>query len=146
MIDERFLYFSKKAESLGIDNTPPDEVRANLSALVEHILEPVMAHFGGQVDITSGYRCEALNQEIGGAGASQHCTGEAVDFGIIDTDIYDIACFIRDNLTFDQLIMENRNPGDFNKGWVHVSYCRHGDNRGQVQTYRDGEYVDGLVK
>ena len=47
---------------------------------------------------------------------------------------FDLACYIRDNLPFDQLILENYTQGDPNSGWVHVSYCRHREQRRQVMT------------
>ena len=97
---------SKVAQEKGFDNTAPTEIITNLQQLAEKILEPVLAHFGGVLDITSGYRCKALNDCLGSSDGSQHCLGEAVDFGIIDTDIYDIAAWIVDNLDFDHLILE----------------------------------------
>ena len=54
----------------------------------------------------------------------------------------ELAVWIRDNLEFDQLILENYNPNRVSKitgkkegpnsGWVHVSYSAVGDNRKQV--------------
>ncbi len=141
------LCYSDTALSCGIDNAVPDKnIKTNLQALIDHILFPVKQHFGGQLDITSGYRCAPLNEKLGGAQNSQHCTGQAVDFGIIDTDIYDIAVFIRDRLDFDQLIMENRTSTDKNKGWVHVSYSCDTPNRKQVLTINGTTRHDGLVK
>lgn len=141
------LCHSDTALTHGIDNTVSDAViLANLQNLIDAILIPVQCHFGGVLDITSGYRCAALNEKLGGIADSQHCTGQAVDFGILDIDIYDIAIFIRDTLDFDQLIMENRTSNDKNKGWVHVSYSGDAPNRKQVLTINGNTRCDGLVK
>lgn len=43
------------------------------------ILEGVRAHFGGPVNVNSGYRCEHWNKQVGGAKHSQHLKGKAAD-------------------------------------------------------------------
>lgn len=137
------LVYSETALKHGIDNTPKNlEVIENLKALCVNVLEPVFEHFGGQPDITSGYRCRELNRRLGSSDTSQHCIGEAVDFGIIDTDIRDIAHWVDQNLEYDHLIIEKFNPDDLNKGWIHVSFKRSGDNRKQFQEFDGDTYKD----
>lgn len=51
-----------------------------------------------------------------------HPEGEAVDFEIPGIDNSEIAIFVRDNLKFDQCILEFHHRGDGSSGWVHVSY------------------------
>jgi len=46
----------------------------------------------------------------------------------------ELAEWIRDNLEFDQLILEFYTPGIPDSGWVHVSYLADGDNRGECLT------------
>ena len=71
---------------------------------------------------------------IGGAENSQHMAlnGAAMDLDgdvFKDPNNYEMFCFIRDYLDFDQLIWEF--GSDENPEWVHVSY-NHGQNRRQV--------------
>lgn len=134
---------SATASRLGIDNTPSREQVANLSRLCEKVLEPLRAHVGQPITISSGYRCPMLNRAVGGSSTSQHMTGEAVDIrlpkkvwpsGQTHTD-KDLArkwlCWIADNCRFDQLIFETTNCLDY---WIHVSLKSRG-NRQQVITH-----------
>ena len=73
------LVYSETAEKNGIDNTPPPEIVENLKRLAAG-LETVRALLGAPLEISSGYRCVALNEAVGGSGASQHLLGLAVDF------------------------------------------------------------------
>ncbi len=139
------LIRSSKASELGIDNTPPEPVLSNLIYLCTHILEPVREHFKKPVRINSGYRSLALNAAINGSQASQHMTGQAVDFEIDGLANYDLALWISTNLTFDQLILENYVSGKPNSGWVHCS--RKADqNRMQLLTINGKNKQIGLIK
>ena len=51
----------------------------NYLTLVLWVLDPVRERFG-VTTITSGYRTEEHNREVGGAPSSQHVFGEACDF------------------------------------------------------------------
>ena len=114
---------SNTASRRGIDNTPSAKHIAAMKLLCEEVLEPLRAHFGGRpVRVTSGFRSPALCRAIGSSSRSQHAKGEAVDFEIPGVSNYEVACWIRDNLTFDQLILECYTQGSPNSGWIHVSY------------------------
>ena len=103
----------------------------------------------GPIRISSGYRNPELNRAIGGSSKSQHCKGEAVDIECPGTANYDVANFIKENLEFDQLILEFYTPGIPDSGWVHVSY-KHEDNRKSVLTAmkENGKtvYKPGLIQ
>ncbi len=71
--------------------------------------------------INSGYRSPVLNKKIGGSNTSDHCKGMAADIVINGLDNYVLACFIKDNLKFKQVILEFYNKTN-NLGWVHISY------------------------
>lgn len=118
---------SETAQRKGINNTPTDNVRKNLTALVDNVLDPLRDWYGKPIRVNSGYRCPALNKAVGGVANSQHLTGQAAD---IDTDDRaenrKLMKHIEDSLDFDQLIWENGGA------WVHVSYRSDGKNRRQV--------------
>lgn len=124
---------SQTAERKGIDNTPHGEHLDAAKELFEHVVQPVREHFGPTV-INSGYRSPALNEAVGGSSKSQHCKGEAVDIEVPGVPNVELAEYIRDNLDFDQLILEFYVPGIPDSGWVHVSYKADGENRGSVLT------------
>lgn len=113
---------SQTATRHGISNRPTPAHLDAMKLLCERVLEPVREHFGRPVRITSGYRSAALNRKIGGSQTSQHSRGEAADFEIPGIDNRTVAKWIRDNLRFDQLILEGAKRGDPNAGWIHVSY------------------------
>lgn len=124
-IDE--LCRSETAQRKGINNTPTDNVRKNLTALVGNVLDPLREWYGKPIRVNSGYRCPALNKAVGGVANSQHLTGQAADIDTGGTaENRKLMRHIEENLDFDQLIWENGGA------WVHVSYRSDGKNRRQV--------------
>lgn len=132
---------SQTAERLGIDNTPEGEHLEAAVALFENVVQKVRDEFGVTV-INSGYRGPELNKAVGGASSSQHCKGEAADIEVPGVANKDLAEWIRDNLDYDQLILEFYNPDVPDAGWVHVSYRADGENRNQDLT---AQRIDGKV-
>ena len=122
------LTASTTAKRKGIDNTPDATVKANLTALVANILDPLREAYGKPIVVSSGYRCPKLNRAVGGAAKSQHVTGQAADIHTLsDTPadnkkLFDLILSLK--LPFDQLINE------YNFNWVHVSYSPR--NRRQI--------------
>lgn len=123
---------SQTAARRNIDNSPSNVHIANMRALATNILQLVRDKHG-VTNITSGYRSPNLNAAIGGSTTSQHSNGEAADFHCPGIGNRALAEWIRDNLDFDQLILEfpGENPWD---GWVHCSYKSSGKNRKSVLT------------
>ena len=118
---------SETARIRGIDNTPTEEVRKNLMALVDNVLDPLREWYGKPIYVNSGYRCPALNKAVGGVANSQHLTGQAADIDVNDrAENRRLMKHIEDSLDFDQLIWENGGA------WVHVSYRPDSRNRRQV--------------
>ena len=115
---------SDTAKRLHINNAITDwEVRDNIKALVENVLQPLRDSWGGPIFINSGYRCKELNEAVGGVETSQHVLGMAADCGC--TDPYAMAkLLLRMKLPFDQAILYP----DF----LHLSYRDDGENRGQL--------------
>lgn len=121
-----FAEFTKSdiAKRLHINNAITSwEVRDNIKALVEDVLQPLRDAWGGPLFINSGYRCLELNKAVGGVPTSQHVLGQACDVGV--TDPYALAQLVkRMRLDVDQIILYP----DF----LHISYRRDGCNRGQI--------------
>ena len=118
---------SQTAIKNGIPNIPKDpQVVANLTLLCEKVLEPLREGMKCPIRISSGYRSPELNKLIGGAKASQHNIGEAVDIDL-DEKNAELFSYIVNNLDFDQIIWEfgdGKNPD-----WVHVSYKAAGNRK-----------------
>ncbi|MBR4593050.1 MAG: peptidase M15 [Bacteroidaceae bacterium] len=113
----------------------PAEVKENVTALVDRVLDPVRAKFGWPIVVNSGYRCPARNRAVGGAVRSQHLKGEAADIcaglrsnggtGSISTEEWrnrnlQIARLIKESGNYDQLILEDCDAAGRPR-WVHVS-------------------------
>lgn len=134
---------SQTAIRQGIDNTPNAEQLAAMRLVAHNIFEPVRKHFGGKpIAVTSFFRCEALNQAIGGSAFSQHRKGEAID---VDGDVHgdpgntEIFHFIRENLNFDQLIWEYGT--DDKPDWVHCSYKAEGNRKQVLRAVKGRGYI-----
>lgn len=111
---------SETAARLKIDNSPPQSAIDNLKLWHVNIREPLELKLGIQLQITSGYRCLALNRAIGSSDNSQHITGNAADFvahGYSPMDLYEFI-IQKTSLPFDQLICEYPKKN----GWVHASF------------------------
>lgn len=125
-IDE--LIASNVAKNNNINNIPNQQEKNNLIALVDNILDPLREAYGKPIIVTSGYRCEKLNNLIKGSKTSQHRLGQAADIrSKEDTKeenkkLFDLIQKL--NLPFDQLIDE------FDYNWIHISYSSR--NRKQV--------------
>lgn len=133
------LCASDTARRIGDANQPGAAEIAALTLLCAKVLEPVRAHFGKPVRVNSGYRSARTNAAVGSKETSQHRRGEAADIEIAGVSNAVLARWIRDNLTFDQLILEAHRAGDPNSGWVHVSY-RKGRTRKSVLTMTLGSH------
>jgi hypothetical protein len=126
---------SATAKRLGIKNEPTPAHLECLKLLATNVLDKVREHFGKPIWVSSGYRSKALNDVTPGSSAtSQHCSGEAADLdqdgrgtGVSNKMVFD---YIKDHLTFDQLIYEYGT--DANPDWVHVSWESTGKQRKQV--------------
>ena len=113
---------SQTAERKGIPNDPSPDHIENLRLLCERVLQPVRDHFNHVVTISSAYRSPALCQAIGSSIDSQHAKGMAADFEIFGTPNNEVFNWIKDNLLYDQMILEFWNSDEPNSGWLHVSY------------------------
>jgi zinc D-Ala-D-Ala carboxypeptidase len=124
------LVKSQVAERKGIANNPSPAHIDNLKSLCLNVLQPIRSHFEEPVIISSGYRSGEVCIAIGSKPTSQHAEGKAADIEIVNVDNKELAMWIKDNLEFDQLILEFYKDGEPDSGWVHVSYSGE-ENRNQ---------------
>lgn len=120
---------SPTAVRLGIDNTPDKYQLARMRTVAEKCFEPIRAHYGKPINVTSFFRSLELNKAIGGSSkTSQHMQGEAIDF--VCEDMAELFRWIRENIEFDQLIWEYGD--DREPDWIHISYTEQRPNRQEV--------------
>ena len=136
---------SQTALRKGIDNLPKDpDIVSKMQTLAEEVLQPVRDKFGPTV-INSGYRCPKLNKAVGSSSKSQHTKGQAADIEVPTFSNKDVAIWISENLSYDQLILEFYNGVDPRSGWVHVSYVSEEKNRKQNLTINKNGTFPGFI-
>lgn len=115
---------SDVAKAHHINNEIVDwEVRDNIKALVDNVLQPLRDAWGGPLFINSGFRCKELNELVGGVETSQHRRGMAAD--VECSDPYALAKMLLENkLPFDQIVLYPT--------FLHISHRNDGKNRGQI--------------
>ena len=122
---------SDTARRKGIDNTPNADARLRMQTLIEQLLDPIRAAWGGPITVTSGYRSSALNKAVGGVATSQHLKGEAADITVGSAGdnkrLFEKIVELQKagKIAFDQLIDET------GYSWLHISFKATG-NRHQV--------------
>jgi len=137
---------SATAEKLGIDNTPTPEIEAHIVESVETLIDPLRKAWGDYctqhnlskagINISSGYRCPALNKAVGGSDTSAHRFGYAFDLVPVNGQMRTFKHFCRDFLAgraFDQLISEGESSSGM-PSWMHVGY-KHPDGVQQRVQY-----------
>lgn len=86
----------------GLDNLPNDmNIIKNLVKVTE-FLQVIRNELHQPIIVTSGYRSEEVNKNVGGVYSSYHCKGLAVDIKCKDMD--KLLCVLREHLSdIDQL-------------------------------------------
>ena len=106
-----------------INEITDGEVRDNIIALVENLLEPLREAWEQPLFINSGYRCRELNEKVGGVEFSQHRKGEAADVGC--SNPLELARLVlKLNLPFDQMGLYPT--------FLHLSYTDNKENRREI--------------
>ena len=116
--------------------------------LARNILMPLRIHFGRPFTPNSVFRSQELERALKGksdtwVSRSQHTAGQAADIEIPGTDNLVLAEFVRDKMTYDQIIAEFYTPGVPNSGWIHVS-LREAGNRFECLTFDGSTYTNRL--
>jgi hypothetical protein len=114
------------------------EVCDNLKALITNIWVPLKAQYPDAF-ITCSFRKGGV-----GSPTSQHPRGMAMDIQYSKAskaDYYTRAIWIRDNLPYDQFLLEYKTTGT-KKPWHHISFKKNG-NRAQVCTFMNDRNCKG---
>lgn len=134
------LTFSQTAKMHRIDNAASEEVKDNLIKLAE-VLEEVRTLLGYPVIINSGYRCELLNEAVGGVKDSAHLYGLAADIECPDFGTPKEVCeFLIPHITelgIDQLILEF-------DAWTHIG-IKESNPRQMVLTIDENGVRTGIA-
>lgn len=119
------------------------EIVCNLYALATQVLDPIRVAYPHMV-VTSGFRTPIHSSAVN----SQHEFGCAADMqflGVSKSGYLEIAQWIRDNVPFDQLLLEFKSFGSSNP-WIHVSYSLD-RLRADVRTmWNDQAYPDASTR
>lgn len=115
------LLFSETALRRGINNTPSDAQKDNLSLVANYLLEPARLLLNCPLHVLSGYRSPSVNAAVGGSSESAHMDGRAADFKPIGFPLAEAFDILRlsSALQYDQIIFEC-------KAWIHVSIPAEG--------------------
>lgn len=117
------------------------QVVENLQLLTQNCIEPIKTQYSNMF-VTNSFRDAAKSSST-----SQHPKGMACDMqfsNVSKADYFLIAQWIRDNISYDQLLLEYKTTGS-RLPWIHISYNKAG-NRNQVLTFmNDKRYAIGLA-
>ena len=128
---------SQVASRNGLNNNPTAGQIENLKKLCESILQPIRNHYDAPVIVSSGFRSPELCIRIGSSIDSQHAKGQAADLQVVGVDNKALAKYIKENLDYDQLILEfYKEEEGPHSGWVHVSYVGKGNRKQSLTATR----------
>jgi len=102
------------------------QIVCNLKLLATNVLDPIKDKYPDMF-VTNAFRLP----EGKSAGKSQHETGQACDIQFNSANknkklYYDIALWIKDNVSYDQLLLEYKTTGS-GLPWIHVSFNSNGN-------------------
>lgn len=124
-----------------------EQVVANLKLLAVNIIEPLKAQYPTAF-VTNTFR----PVKPGATKYSQHNLGQACDIqfrGIAKAEYYNIALWCKDNLPYDQLLLEYKTTGS-GLPWIHMSFksnSRAITDPTKVMTFlNDSKYSAGLTQ
>lgn len=119
------LSHSATAKRLGIDNTPPDDIKNNLILFTETILDPIREDWGDVIIVSSGYRCPELNKAVGGAKSSGHQYGFCADLQVKNSAMrlrkfadFVYQWFIDNDMSWDEILYESSGGVT----WLHLCW------------------------
>ena len=131
------LIKSQKTVRLGIDNKPRSKQIYHLKNLCENVLQTISDRFVKPVIVSSGFRSIELCQAIGSSSNSQHAKCQAADIDVLSVDNQVLADWIKNNLIYDQLILDFYKESDPHSGWIHVSYINDKPRKEALKACKD---------
>ena len=129
---------SDTALRLGVSNDLPIGLVANAHETTG-MLERIREFLGCPMNVTSGYRCMALNKAIGSKDTSDHVKALACDFTVTGMPPFVIAKKLAaavDELKIGQLIYEHH--------WVHVGVPVPEKVLNRILTVQKWGYISGV--
>lgn len=127
------MTYSLTAYKYKINNTPPEEIKQNLEVLMD-FLDDIRKAWGGAIIVTSGYRCEELNQKVGGSKNSSHKYGWGVDMKPANNKLMKFFEFMKEYLKdkqFDECLLESNTAGSV---WLHFAlFSYQGKQRRKIK-------------
>lgn len=117
------------------------EIACNLKLLLINCIIPIKNKYPNAL-VTNTWRPYQGNPR------SQHPKGQAADIqfkGISKATYYDIALWVKDNVSYDQLLLEYKTTGS-GLPWIHISFDKD-KSRAQVLTLLNNKtYSQGLTQ
>jgi hypothetical protein len=117
-----------------------EEICCNLKLLAVNCIEPIRAQYATAF-VTNTFR-------IANGGKSQHHKGQAADIqfrGMSKAQYYTIAQWIRDNVSYDQLLLEYKTTGT-GLPWIHISFNKDTQRKQVLTLLNDRTYGQGLIQ
>lgn len=117
------------------------EIACNLKLLLINCIIPIKNQYSNAL-VTNTWRPYQGNPR------SQHPKGQAADIqfrGVSKAAYYDIALWIKDNVSYDQLLLEYKTTGS-GLPWIHISFDKD-KSRAQILTLLNNKtYSQGLTQ
>lgn len=129
--------FSETAIRLGINNQPSAQQLANMVSAAAQ-LEAVRA-FSGPLRVNSWLRLPEVNVAVGGARASSHMDGWAIDCSSTTHTPYQLCQMVKSaGIKFDQMIHEYGR-------WMHISFAPEMRQQELTIFKPEGKYKPGIL-
>ena len=122
------------------------EIVGNLAETANNVLEQIidvlpggLSGYNRQWKINSGYRLKGVVPNE--SPTSDHCKGHCIDVGLLLPDknlkTYELVQKIEQLITYDQLILEYRNPSSV---WIHIGYRKDNNRKMAFTMVNDTTY------
>ncbi len=119
------------------DNTPDNDTELSNIAYTSRKMDDVVTLIGYRPYVNSGYRSDAVNDDVGGVETSYHLTGLAVDLNIgkseqsdADEKLRILKLLWNSDLPLDEVIAYGINTDGTNnpagKSHIHLSFAKSG--------------------
>lgn len=118
-----------------------EEIVCNLKLLAVNCIQPIKSKYPNAF-VTNTWRPPSGNP------TSQHPKGMAADIqfrGIPKSDYYSIAQWIKDNVTYDQLLLEYKTTGT-GMPWIHISFDKNNSRKQVLTLLNNSTYSRGLTQ